>query len=65
VPELFPAAESCVCSMPTTHDLGNFSTKTIAVYSAGWEFAEWTIQTLRPCTAAVFLLLLLTKALPI
>jgi hypothetical protein len=52
--------------MPTTHDLADFSTtKTIAVYSAGWEFAEWTLQTLRPSTVSVFLVLLLTKPLPI
>ena len=65
VPELFPAAESGVCSMPTTDDLADFSTKTIAVYSAGWEFAEWSAQTLRPSTASVFLVVLLTKPLPI
>jgi hypothetical protein len=51
--------------MPTTDDLADFSTKTIAVYAAGWEFPEWTLQTLRPSTASVFLLLLLTKPLPI
>jgi len=61
VPELFPAAESRVCSMPTTDDLAHFSTNTIAAYAAGWEFAEWSVQTLRPSTASVFLLLLLTK----
>ena len=65
VPELFPAAESRVCSRPITDDLADFSTKTIAVYSAGWEFAEWTLQTLRPSTASVFLRQLLTKALRI
>jgi hypothetical protein len=65
VPELFPAAESRVCSMPTNHDWADFLTKTIAVYSVGWEFPEWTLQTLCPSTASVFLLLLLTKLLPI
>jgi hypothetical protein len=28
--------------MPTTDDLADFSTKTIAVYSVGWEFPELT-----------------------
>jgi len=41
--------------------VADFSTKTIAVYWAGWEFVEWIVQTLRPSTAAVFLLLSLTK----